>query len=163
MTAGRVPRRPLVTAYIGLGANLGDAASAVRLAMEAIAALPDTAVTARSSLYLSAPVDSSGPDYVNAVVEVSTLLSAPALLTALQAIEQAAGRERPYLNAPRTLDLDILTYGDATVHSPRLTIPHPRMAARAFVLFPMAEVAPDQVSDELLRFVSHQNVRKLSS
>ncbi|MDB5893221.1 MAG: 2-amino-4-hydroxy-6-hydroxymethyldihydropteridine diphosphokinase, partial [Rhodoferax sp.] len=144
-------------------ANLGDAASAVRLAMEAIAAMPETALTARSSLYLTAPVESSGPDYVNAVVQVSTSLSAPALLTSLQAIEQAAGRQRPYLNAPRTLDLDILNYGDATVHSPRLTIPHPRMTARAFVLGPLAEIAPGQVSDELLRFVSRQNIQKLSS
>ena len=154
-------RRLPVPAYIALGANLGDAVGAVRRAMTDIGRIPRTEVLARSSLYLTAPIDSSGPDYVNAVVAVSTGLCAPALLTALQAIEQAAGRLRPYPNAPRTLDLDILLYGEAVVQSGRLTLPHPRMAARAFVLLPLAEVASDRVCTQALQDVSGQSVRRM--
>jgi 2-amino-4-hydroxy-6-hydroxymethyldihydropteridine diphosphokinase len=155
--------RSAVTAYVGLGANLGNAADNIRQAMDRIAALPGTMVKARSSLYRSAPVDSSGPDYVNAVVEVCTGLTAPALLAGLQGIETDAGRVRPFFNAPRTLDLDILLYGDAVVESPYLSIPHPRMWQRAFVLLPLAEIAPRQVGDGLLQNVSAQKVQRLST
>ena len=129
--------------------------------MSAIAALPGCALGACSSLYRTAPVDSSGPDYINAVVEVRTSLSAPALLAQLHGLEQQAGRERPYRNAPRTLDLDILLYGDAQVQSAALTIPHPRMGQRAFVLVPLAEIAPDRVSAGQLQAVADQTCRRL--
>lgn len=150
-----------VVAYIALGANLGDAKAAVTRAMDAIAALPKVRVTQRSSLYASAPLDAEGPDYVNAVVEVETTLPAPLLLAQLQRLEQAAGRERPYRNAPRTLDLDLLLYGDATMHSDALTLPHPRMARRAFVLLPLAQIAPQRVAAGQLEQVRGQKVRRL--
>lgn len=105
-------------------------------------------------------MDSSGPDYLNAVAEVATTLTAPALLDALLAIEQAAGRERPYRNAPRTLDLDLLLYGEARIHSTRLTVPHPRMGERAFVLVPLAEIAPQLVSAAALRAVAGQRIER---
>lgn len=158
---GAAPQRQPVTAYVGLGANLGDAAQAVRDAIQALAGLPATEVTRRSSLYRSAPVDSSGPDYVNAVVEVRTALTAPELLDQLQHIEQGAGRTRPYRNAPRTLDLDLLLFGSATIASQRLTLPHPRMNQRAFVLLPLAEIAPQQVSPQALAAVASQSVDRL--
>lgn len=139
--------RDAAVAYVGLGANLGDAAAAVRQAIDALNELPQTRVTARSSLYRSAPVDASGPDFINAVACIETALTAPDLLRELQRIEKAAGRERPYRNAPRTLDLDLLLYGAARIDSPALTVPHPRLKERAFVLLPLAEIAPDLVGD----------------
>ena len=154
--------REPVTAYVGLGANLGDAARAVAGAIEAIALLPATTVTARSSLYRSAPIDSSGPDYVNAVAQVRTALSAPALLAHLQRIELDAGRTRPWRNAPRTLDLDLLLYGSARVDSERLAVPHPRMHERAFVLLPLAEIAPDRVSPEALAAMTSQVIARMT-
>jgi 2-amino-4-hydroxy-6-hydroxymethyldihydropteridine diphosphokinase len=135
---------------------LGDASQAVRDAIARIDELPDTSLVRRSSLYLSAPVDSSGPDYINAVVEISTRLNAPQLLSQLQGIENAAERQRPYRNAPRTLDLDLLVFGSATIDSPDLQVPHPRMKDRAFVLVPLAEIAPDLVSSEWLNAVAGQ-------
>ncbi len=152
--------RASVVATIGLGANLGDAPATVRAALAAIAALEQTHLLRTSSLYRSAPVDSSGPDYVNAVVQVRTTLSAPALLAQLQTIEASAGRERPYRNAPRTLDLDVLLYGDARMDSPTLTIPHPRMQQRAFVLLPLAQIAPQLVSAQALAAVEDQVVQR---
>ena len=159
---GRAPQREPVTAYIGLGANLGDAQQAVRDAIEAIAAVPDTAVTQRSSLYRSAPVGAGGPDYVNAVIEVRTGLVAPQLLTQLQQIEQGAGRTRTYRNAPRTLDLDLLLFGSASISSERLTVPHPRMRERAFVLRPLAEIAPHAVAAEALAAVTSQVIARMA-
>lgn len=153
--------RDAVTAYVGLGANLGEAAHAVREAIARIARLPHTTVTCRSSLYRTAPVDSSGPDYVNAVAEISTRLTAPELLAQLQRLEQAAGRERPYRNAPRTLDLDLLLFGGARIDSPLLQVPHPRMNTRAFVLVPLAEIAPQLVAPELLAAVASQRLARL--
>lgn len=153
--------RDSVTAYVALGANLGDAAGTVTAAMDAIGALPHTRLTHRSSLYRSAPVAASGPDFINAVVEVSTHLSAPNLMDALQKIERNAGRERPYPNAPRTLDLDLLLYGQAHITSPQLTVPHPRMTQRAFVLLPLAEIAPSRVSDAQLQAVRGQSIARL--
>ena len=155
-------REPVI-ACIALGANLGDAARAVTGAMAAIDALPFTRVLARSRLWRSAPVQAQGPDFINAVVRVSTGLSAPALLAALQGIEQAAGRERPYRNAPRTLDLDLLLYGDARIQSAALTVPHPRMGARAFVLRPLAEVAPERVSAADIAAVADQVIEAVDS
>jgi len=152
--------REPVTAYIGLGANLGDAMCAVREAIDAIGSLPSTRVTARSPLYRTAPVDAGGPDYINAVIEVTTRLDPLALLEHLQAIERDAGRERPYRNAPRTLDLDLLLYGSAQVGSAALTVPHPRMLQRAFVLVPLADIAPQRVTPAQLAAVADQRITR---
>jgi 2-amino-4-hydroxy-6-hydroxymethyldihydropteridine diphosphokinase len=148
-----------------LGANLGNPQAAVAGAIASIAAVEGVKLVAQSAFYRSAPIDSSGPDYVNAVIQLHTTLSAPALLAQLQTIEQGAGRERPYRNAPRTLDLDLLLFGDAHIQSPALTVPHPRMWQRAFVLLPLAEIAPalvsavqlDSVKDQILERVSDGN------
>jgi len=132
-------------AWIGLGANLGDAAAALRAAVAALSALPRTRLLARSSVYRSAPIDAGGPDYLNAVVQLDTGLSAHELLAQLHVIEQRQGRERPFRNAPRSLDLDMLLYGDEVIVSDDLVVPHPRLPQRAFALVPMAELAPDLV------------------
>ena len=129
--------------FVGLGANLGDAIATVCAAIEAVNEIEGCAVVARSSLYRSAPVDASGSDFINAVVQLRTRLQPLALLKALQGIEERFGRERPYRNAPRTLDLDLLLYGQRRIATPLLTVPHPRMHERAFVLVPLAEIAPD--------------------
>ena len=165
-------RADRVTAYVAIGANLGDANAAVRQAMQALDHLPLTRVSQRSSLYKTAPLASDvgiesrenhamGADYTNAVVALETGLNAPELLRQLQQLEQAAGRERPYRNAPRTLDLDLLLYGSASIASARLTLPHPRMMQRAFVLLPLAEIAPPLVSREQLAAVAHQAIKRL--
>ena len=151
-----------VLATLGVGANLGDPRTAVRKAIEDLAQLPGTVTVAVSSLYRSAPLDADGPDYVNAVLQVRTALSPDALLAALQAIEQQAGRERPYRNAPRTLDLDILLYGEHRVDREDLQIPHPRMWQRAFVVLPLAEIAPDLVSPAQVQAVAGQGLHRLS-
>jgi len=153
--------REPVTAYIGLGANLGDPATALDHALQQLGMHPGNTVMARSSYYRTAPIDSSGPDYTNAVVAVHTTLTAPALLACLQGIEAAAGRERPYRNAPRTLDLDILLYGDAQVSSATLDIPHPRMWQRAFVLLPLAEIAPQRVTAAQLSTIAAQDISRM--
>ena len=131
-----------VTAYIGIGANLGDARANVLDAVERLRRMPGATLEAVSSLYRTAPIDSSGDDYINAVARVGTGLPAQALLEALFDIELAHGRERPYRNAPRTLDLDLLLYGDEQICTPTLVVPHPRMHERAFVLMPLLELAP---------------------
>ena len=153
--------RDPVTAFVALGANLGDARAAVGRAFEALAGLPGTRLMARSRLYRSAPHEAGGPDFINAVARIDTLLTAPGLLDALQALENAAGRERPYANAPRTLDLDLLLYGHARIDSPRLTVPHPRLRGRAFVLLPLADVAPDRVLPADLQVVQAQPIALL--
>ncbi len=129
-------------AYIGIGANLGDASAHVDDALARLSALPGARLLARSSSYRTAPIDSSGDDYINAVASIDTDMDALALLAALQAIELAHGRERPYRNAPRTLDLDLLLYNEESIDLPQLTVPHPRMHERAFVLAPLLEIAP---------------------
>ncbi|WP_296507827.1 2-amino-4-hydroxy-6-hydroxymethyldihydropteridine diphosphokinase [Rhodoferax sp.] len=154
--------REPVEAFIGLGANLGEPMAALRQALARLAELPYTELLAASGLYGSTPVDSSGPDYVNAVAWVRTRLTAPALLEALQHQEASAGRERPYRNAPRTLDLDLLLYGSARMEGPTLTVPHPRMTERAFVLLPLAEIAPHRVSDAELASVQGQGIWRLA-
>ena len=155
--------RASVIAFVGLGANLGDARQAVQQALIDLARLPHSELLAASRLYRSAPVDAAGPDYVNAVAELRTSLSAPALLAALQALEHAAGRQRPYRHAPRTLDLDLLLYGSARIDSPALTVPHPRMAQRAFVLRPLAELAPERVSTAQWQAVADQSCAPLDA
>lgn len=153
----------LVTAYIALGANLGDAQATLRQAWRDLGGLRGVQTVHASSLYRSAPVDSSGPDYLNAVVEVRTSLGPYELLAELQRLEQKAGRERPYHNAPRTLDLDLLIYGELRQDDPLLTLPHPRMMERAFVLLPLAEIAPTRVSPMQLQKVEKQPISRWAS
>ena len=142
---GPTAEREPVRAYVGLGANLGDGAATLRSAAAALADLPDTTVLRVSGLYRSAAIDCEpgAPPFFNAVAAISTRLNAPQLLSGLQQLEQAAGRQRPYRHAPRTLDLDLLLYGDGRIESAALCVPHPRMAQRAFVLQPLAELAPE--------------------
>ncbi|UYO94532.1 2-amino-4-hydroxy-6-hydroxymethyldihydropteridine diphosphokinase [Pollutimonas sp. M17] len=132
----------MTLAYIGLGANLGEAQDSLKQAAAELARVPGISALTLSPFYGSAPVDSSGPDYVNAVATIETTLDARTLLAALQKIELDHGRLRPYRNAPRTLDLDLLLYGDQEIDEPELTVPHPRMHQRAFVLKPLADLAP---------------------
>ncbi len=153
--------RARVSVFIGLGANLGERKATLRTALTAIGQLPGTQLLRVSPLYGSAPVDAGGPDYLNAVAELATTLTPQALLQALQSIEQSAGRERPYRNAPRTLDLDILWFGNQVINTPELTVPHPRMAERAFVLRPLADLAPDRVSAAALQAVASQDIHQL--
>jgi len=159
--------RPLTPAAIGIGANLGDARATIAAALAELARLPGTALRVASSIYRSAPIDSSGPDYLNAVALLDTALTADALLAELQRIEAGHGRERPYRNAPRTLDLDLLLYGDERIATPALTVPHPRLHERAFVLLPLAEVAPERVVpgrgrvDALVAGVAGQRIDRL--
>jgi len=147
-----------VLAYVGLGANLGNAAATVRWAMGQLQWLPGTSRVEYSSLYRSDPVEASGPDFINAVAAIHTCLTAPGLLCELQHLEQLAGRERPYHHAPRTLDLDLLLYGDGRIDSADLTVPHPRLYRRAFVLLPLAEIAPQLVASWQLQAVRSQPV-----
>jgi 2-amino-4-hydroxy-6-hydroxymethyldihydropteridine diphosphokinase len=129
--------------FIGLGANLGDSVATLDRAEQALAALPGTRLVAASPRYRSAPVQASGPDFLNAVVELETDLEPAALLAALHGIEAAHGRRRPYPNAPRTLDLDLLLYGQRVMDTEALRLPHPRLHQRAFVLEPLLQLAPD--------------------
>ena len=150
--------RAVVTAYIALGANLGDRHATLQQALQALRAMAGSCALRSSRFYRSAPVDAGGPDYLNAVAQLTTPLTAPDLLRALQALENAAGRQRPYRNAPRTLDLDLLLYGDARIDSAQLTVPHPRMWERAFVLVPLAELAPHCVPEAALAAVAAQAI-----
>jgi 2-amino-4-hydroxy-6-hydroxymethyldihydropteridine diphosphokinase len=131
-----------IRAKIGIGANLGDARETVLQAIARLTQLPKTKLTAQSSLYLTAPLDADGDDYVNAVIEIDTELDALPLLRSLQELELAFGRERPYRNAPRTLDLDLLLYAQQEINSDTLIVPHPRMTERAFVLLPLLQIDP---------------------
>ncbi|MEO6975852.1 MAG: 2-amino-4-hydroxy-6-hydroxymethyldihydropteridine diphosphokinase [Gallionella sp.] len=137
-------------AFIGLGSNLEDPHNQLQRAFVDLDELPQTRLTARSSLYRSAPLDCPDlpdlqiqPDFVNAVAKIETDLTPQALLKALLQIEHQHGRERTYRNAPRTLDMDVLLYGDVQLHEHGLTIPHPQMHRRAFVLQPLLEISPD--------------------
>ncbi|HTH43449.1 MAG TPA: 2-amino-4-hydroxy-6-hydroxymethyldihydropteridine diphosphokinase [Oxalicibacterium sp.] len=161
-------RSAQVTAYIGLGANLGDAEATIRQALAALDRIDATSLRAQSSLFRTAPIDAGGDDYINAVAEIHTALSPQALLQALQGIEQHYGRERPYINAPRTLDLDLLLYGRQIIATPELTVPHPRMATRAFVLIPLLQIAPfidipgKGAAHQFAPGVADQTIRKLA-
>lgn len=152
--------RPPVEAYVALGANLGDPVAQVRWALGVLADWPAGRLLSVSSLYRTAPWEATGPEYINAVARIETRLTAPALLQALQALEAQAGRERPYHHAPRTLDLDLLFYGDGQVSSPALQLPHPRWRERAFVLYPLSEVAPDKVTVADLARVADQPISR---
>jgi 2-amino-4-hydroxy-6-hydroxymethyldihydropteridine diphosphokinase len=158
----------VTAAYIGIGSNQDGPRARVDRAFEEIAALPETHLAARSPLYRSAPVDAPAQaDFINAVAAVDTRLSAPQLLDALQAIEARHGRARPFRNAPRTLDLDLLLYDDMSFASPALTLPHPRMHRRAFVLRPLldldprAEVPGHGAAHALLRACADQKIERL--
>ena len=158
----------MVTAYVALGANLGDAVAAIQQAICNIRDLPLSAISKTSSLYKTAPLETlqghaPGGDYINAVIEIETRLPAPTLLQHLQQIELASGRERPYLNAPRTLDLDLLLYGDGRIDSAQLTVPHPRMWQRAFVLVPLAEIAPGLISAAQINRVNNQRIERVTN
>lgn len=135
---------PAVTAFIGLGSNLENPREQVSRALKELAAIPQTTLEKRSSLYRSEPIGPAGqPDYINAVARISTQLQPLQLLDALQAIEDAHGRKRELRWGARTLDLDLLLYGEQTIQHPRLTVPHPEMHRRAFVLAPLAAIDPD--------------------
>lgn len=128
--------------YIGIGSNLGDATGNVQRAIIRLGQLPQTRIESQSSLFRTAPVDAGGEDYINAVAKIDTGLSPLELLHSLQALESEFGRERPYRNAPRTLDLDILLYGQQIIANDELIVPHPRLAQRAFVLIPLLQLDP---------------------
>ena len=151
-----------IMACVALGANLRDAVATVQLALLDLAALPETQLVKASSLYRSAPYEAQGPDFINAVALVQTQLSPLALLHALQALELQSGRERPYKNAPRTLDLDLIFYGATAMATQELTLPHPRWHERAFVLLPLVEVWPERVSVEQLAAVNEQAIQRIS-
>lgn len=154
--------------FIALGANLGDPVATVRAAIDALREMPDTEFVAASSLYRTAPVGlKHQPDFINAVVELVAVVPAPTFLESLFEIEARFGRQRSVRNAPRTLDLDLLLYGDELSSDPLLTLPHPRLHERAFVLAPLAEIAPrltipgrGSVADLLLR-CADQQIEKL--
>lgn len=134
---------PERSAFIALGANLGDPASQVESACGELGRLPHTRLVQRSALYRSRPMGyAEQPDFVNAVAQVHTRLSPQDLMGALLDIEARHGRDRTFKNAPRTLDLDLLLFDDLALHVPGLTLPHPRMTERPFVLVPLAEIAP---------------------
>lgn len=137
-------RAGAVRAYVGLGSNLGEPEAQLRQALEELDRLPDTDRVASSSLYRNPPMGPvPQPDYVNAVAALDTRLAPVELLAALQGIEQAHGRARVERWGPRTLDLDLLLYGERLIDEPRLRVPHPGLHERAFVLYPLAEIAAE--------------------
>jgi len=152
-----------VMACVALGANLGDAVATVQQALRDLASLPNTQWVKASSLYRSAPYEAQGPDFINAVALVHTQLSPLELLHALQDLELQSGRERPYKNAPRTLDLDLIFHGDTELATSELTLPHPRWHERAFVLQPLAEVWPERVSAAQLAAVQDQTIQQIKA
>lgn len=157
------PIKNATKAWVALGANLGDAKTTLLAAMKQLHQMPHSQLLKTSSLYRSAPVDAQGPDFINAVVLIETEYTALELLDQLQMIETAAGRLRPYRNAPRTLDLDIVLFGNHSIESERLTLPHPRMWQRAFVLLPLHEISPELVSAEQLAALAPQAIEKIEA
>lgn len=158
-----------IAAYIALGSNLSAPITQIERAWAELDSLPETRLTACSSLYLSKPVGyAEQPDFINAAAGVHTHLSARALLAALLQIEARHGRNRTFKNAPRSLDLDLLLYDGLVMHEHGLTLPHPRMTERAFVLVPLAEIAADalipghgRVADCLARCLTQADSRDL--
>ena len=159
----------MTLAYLGLGANLGDARQTLKDAVICLAQQHTITVLAKSSLYRTSPVDAGGGDYFNCVAAVETALAARPLLTLCQTIENHFGRERPYRNAPRTLDLDILLFGAEQIDAERLVIPHPRLIERAFTLVPLIELDADIVipgygrADSYLAGVASQRIEKFNA
>lgn len=164
-TLQRANKAAMYQAFVALGGNLGDAVHTLQQALQDLADLPGTQLLRTSSFYRTAPWQASGPDFINAVALLQTELSPHDLLAALQALENRAGRQRPYPNAPRTLDLDIVcmqsTSGPVCMDDAQLTLPHPRMYERAFVLVPLAEIAPQCVTQAQLDAVADQTIRKV--
>jgi 2-amino-4-hydroxy-6-hydroxymethyldihydropteridine diphosphokinase len=155
-------------AYIGLGSNLADPVDQVKTAISNLQLLPDSQLIAWSSLYASPPMGPQDqPDYINAVAEIETALTAHQLLDALQVIEQQQGRIRKRHWGERTLDLDVLLYGQNEIYDERLQIPHPGISLRAFVLYPLAEIAPNLKIpkageiEQLLQHCPRDGLRKL--
>jgi len=149
-------------AYVGIGSNLDDPRRQVLNAFSDLDSLPHTRVVKKSSLYRTAPMGHADqPDFINAVAQLETGLPAERLLAGLQALEQRHGRKRSFPNAPRTLDLDVLLYGNARIQSDTLTVPHPRMHERAFVLKPLLEIAPDLAFKKQLDSCKGQKVERL--
>jgi 2-amino-4-hydroxy-6-hydroxymethyldihydropteridine diphosphokinase len=150
-----------VDAVIALGSNLGESIATVEQAIEALSTIPGIDRVAQSPLYRSAPYQAEGSDYINAVIKVRTHYNPHDLLRLMQAVELAYGRRRSTLNAPRTLDLDLIFYGSARIESQSLTVPHPRWSERAFVLLPLSTIAPERVTGEMLEQVKHQPISQL--
>jgi len=159
----------MTLAFIGIGANLGDARQALKDAIVCLAQQVGITVLAKSSFYRTAPVDATGDDYFNAVVKVETSFTAPQLLRICHHIEDQFGRERPFHNAPRTLDLDLLLFGADRIDSEAMTVPHPRITERAFVLVPLVELDGELVipgrgrAADFLPGVRDQRIEKFSS
>jgi len=157
----------MARAYIGFGGNIGDTRQLITDAIVCLALRSELQILAKSCFYQSAPVEATGGDYINAVIEIDTQLSPYGLLYVCQSIEQEFGRERPYLNAPRTLDLDILHFEGISQNETQLTLPHPRIIERSFVLLPLLEIAPDFFLPHLgelkayLPKVANQRIEKL--
>ena len=150
----------MTIAFVGIGSNLDQPVDQVSRAFDELDRLPHTRLVRKSSLYRTAPVGHEAqPDFVNAVAQLETGLPAERLLAELLAIEESHGRSRSFRNAPRTLDLDLLLFGDARLSSPRLTVPHPRMRERAFVLKPLLEIAPQLPFD--LAACAGQNIERI--
>ncbi len=155
--------RDWVRAFIALGANAGEPLAQIEQAFDALLKLPATEGLQRSRLYRTAPWQAQGPDFINAMAQVDTQLSAPELLAHMQRIEQAAGRIRPYHHAPRTLDLDLIFYGQAVIHSAALVLPHPRWRERAFVLRPLSDLAPERILASDWAAVAGQDIKPLAA
>ncbi|WP_322106801.1 2-amino-4-hydroxy-6-hydroxymethyldihydropteridine diphosphokinase [Paraburkholderia sp. J41] len=157
----------MTVAWLGIGANLGDARQALKDAVVCLAQQHTLTVVAKSSLYRTAPIDAGGDDYFNCVVKLETPLGAHDLLALCQRVEHYFGRERPYRNAPRTLDIDILLYGDAIIDTADLVVPHPRLTGRAFALVPLVEIDPELVvpglgpASAFLAAVADQRIEKV--
>jgi len=157
----------MARAFIGFGGNIGDTRQLITDAIVCLALRSELQILAKSCFYQSAPVEATGGDYINAVIEIETQLSPYGLLNVCQAIEQEFGRERPYSNAPRTLDLDILSFEGVTQNETELILPHPRIIERSFVLLPLLEIAPNFFLPDLgelktyLPNVAHQRIEKL--
>ena len=157
----------MTVAWLGIGANLGDAHQTLKDAVVCLAQQHTLTVVAKSSLYRTAPIDAGGDDYYNCVVKIKTSLDVHALLGLCQRVEHHFGRERPFRNAPRTLDIDILLYGDTTIDETDLVVPHPRMTGRAFALVPLVEIDPELVipgqgpASAFLAAVADQRIEKV--
>ena len=152
----------MTIAYVGVGSNLDDPRAQVLNAFSELEKLPHTRVVKKSSLYRTAPIGHADqPDFINAVAQLETGLPAERLLSELQEVEQRHGRKRSFANAPRTLDLDVLLFGDARIQTPELTVPHPRMHERAFVLKPLLEIAPELPFQAQLDSCKDQKVERI--
>ena len=150
-----------VIAFIGAGSNLGDSKGFIHKALNELERFKGLSLLDISPFFRSKPFQAVGEDYINAVIKVECFLNPEDLLSVLHSIESQNGRLRSTLNAPRTLDLDVIFFGHSQIDSPRLKIPHPRWRERAFVLLPLQCIAPERVSDEMLKLVWGQEIRQI--